>query len=148
MQTGLIHAHSLLRYFVLILLILVVVKSLLGWISQKPFTKTDNQLSLWLLIFTHTQFLIGLALYLMSDVVKFGAETMSNSQYRYWTVEHSVMMILAIVLITVARITHKKLPADPAKHKRLFILNTIALIIIVVAILASGRGLLIPVRYQ
>jgi len=51
------------------------------------------------------------------------------------------MMILAVALITIARISHKKLPTAEAKHKRLFILNTAALLIIVIAIVASGRGL-------
>jgi hypothetical protein len=148
MQTALTHTHSLLRYFVLILLVIVVINSLLGWVNKKEFTTTDNKLSLWLLIFTHIQLLVGLALYFMSDVVRFGPDTMKNSEFRYWTVEHSTMMIIAIVLITVARITHKKMPTDQAKHKRLFVLNVIALVIIIAAILASGRGFLIPTRYQ
>ncbi len=71
---------------------------------------------------------------------------MKDASTRYWTVEHNFMMLIAIVLITIARISHKKLPTDEAKHKRLFVLNVIALLIIVVAILYSGRGLIVPVR--
>ncbi len=146
MYTGLVHTHSFLRYFVLALLVVVVIKSLLGWLNDQNFSKTDDKLSLWLLIATHMQFVVGLALYFVSDAVKFSPETMKNSDLRYWTVEHSAMMILAIALITVARITHKKLPTDQAKHKRLFLLNAAALLIVVIAIIASGRGLLFPAR--
>jgi hypothetical protein len=142
--TGLLHTHSLLRFFVLALLIIVVLKSFIGWVGKQPFTKTDNKLSLWLLIATHTQLLVGLVLYFVSPWVIFSGTTMKDPGTRYWTVEHGFMMILAIILITVARISHKKLPNDTLKHQRLFLLNGIALVIIVIAIGASGRGLLVP----
>ena len=142
MYTGLVHTHSFVRYFVLAFLLIVVIKSLIGWMGGKSFTKTDDKLSLWLLITTHIQFLAGLVLYFVSPLVQFSSDTMKNSTVRYWTVEHGVMMISAIILITVARITHKKLATDKAKHKRLFLFNALALIIIIVAIIASARGLI------
>jgi hypothetical protein len=148
MYNILFHTHSYLRYFVLFLLAAVVVRSLLGWVNKQPFAKIDNKLSLWLLIATHTQLLAGLILYFVSPHVQFNGTTMKDAVIRYWTVEHFSMMILAITLITVARITHKKLSTDLAKHKRLFLLNGIALLIIVTAIVLSGRGLLTPTSLQ
>jgi hypothetical protein len=141
MYSGLLYTHSVLRYFLLFLLLMVVVKSLAGWLGGKPYTKGDNQFSLFLLIATHLQLLVGLLLYFVSPAVQFSSETM-KAPYRYWTVEHIFMMLIAVVLITIARISHKKLPTDTAKHKRLFILNAVALLIIIVAIVASGRGLI------
>ena len=146
MHTGLLHTHSSLRYIVLLLLVIVIVKSLLGLLNKQSYTALDNKFSLWLLIATHLQLLVGAVLYFVSPFVQFSGSTMKDADLRYWTVEHNFMMILAIVLITIARISHKKLSTDIAKHKRLFILNTIALLIIVIAILYSGRGLIIPVR--
>jgi hypothetical protein len=142
MNTGLLHLHSGLRYLILAALLIVIVKSLLGWLNNKPFTSLDNKLSLYLLIFTHLQLVIGLGLYFVSDVVQFNAETMKNSALRYWAVEHVIMMIIAVVLITAARSTSKKMTIDTAKHKRLFIFNTIALVIILAAIQMSGRGII------
>jgi hypothetical protein len=142
MYNALLHTHSSLRYLVLLLLIAVVVKSLLGWLNKSSFSKLDNKLSLWLLILTHLQFLAGLFLYFVSPFVQFSSTTMKDHTTRYWTVEHGFMMLIAIVLITVARVSHKKLATDEAKHKRLFILNALALLIIVIAILFSGRGLI------
>jgi hypothetical protein len=49
-------------------------------------------------------------------------------------------MLIAVVLITVGRATSKKLASGTAKHQRLFIMNVLALIIILVAISMSGRG--------
>lgn len=146
MHTGLLHTHSSLRYIVLLLLVTVVIKAFLGFVNKQSFTSLDNKLSLWLLIGTHLQLVVGFALFFVSPVVQFTSAAMKDSVTRYWTVEHNFMMIIAIILITIARISHKKLPTDMAKHKRLFVLNLIALLIIVVAILYSGRGLIIPVR--
>ena len=129
MYTGLFAAHSGVRYLVLLLLIAVIIKSLMGFLGKKPFEKVDNILSLLLLIFTHIQFLLGLVLYFVSDIVKFNDQTMSDKMTRYWTVEHTTGMLIAVVLITIARSTSKRMSDPVAKHKRLFIFNTIALIV-------------------
>ena len=141
MHSLLLLFHSTLRYFVLIFLILVIVRSLMGWMNRKDYTNTDDKVSLWLFILTHTQLLIGLILFFVSPVVIFSGASMKDSVARYWLVEHNSMMIIAIVLISVARISIKKIADTVAKHKRLFILNTIALVIILVSISMSGRGL-------
>lgn len=140
MYTGLIHTHSLLRYILLTLLILVIINALLGLINKRPFGKTDNLLGLSLFSVTHTQLLIGLLLYFVSPLVSFGPDTMKNADTRYWAVEHSLMMIIAITLITLARITTKKLKEDAAKHNRMLVFNGIALVLILAAIAASQRG--------
>ena len=139
---GLLQTHSWLRYAVFILLLIVIIKSLLGWLGKKPFGSADNKLSLWLLIVTHIQFLIGIILYVVSPFVVFGASTMKDDTARYWTVEHAVMMLIAVVLITVARSRSKRAAAAAGKHKTLFLLNIIALIIIIITINMGGRGLI------
>jgi len=49
-------------------------------------------------------------------------------------VEHSTMMIIAIILITMGRIMSKKATTDQAKFKKLFWFNFIALLVILAAI--------------
>lgn len=142
MYPGLLHTHSLLRYFVLAALLIVIVRALIGLVNKQAFGKWDNKFSLYLLIFTHLQVVAGLILYIVSPWVKFGAQTMSDKLTRYWTVEHIFSMLIAVALITIARTTSKRMTSDIAKHKRLFIFNLIALIIILVVIGMSGRGIL------
>jgi uncharacterized membrane protein len=142
MYTGLLHTHSLLRYFILIALIVVIVKAILGLVSKLPYGKWDNKFSLYLFIFTHMQLLAGLILYFNSPFVKFGSETMSDKATRYWTVEHIFTMLIAVVLITLARTTSKRMTNDASKHKRMFIFNFVALILIVSMIWLSGRPLI------
>jgi uncharacterized membrane protein SirB2 len=83
---------------------------------------------------------LGIILFFVSPVVIFSKASMANPEARYWLVEHNTGMIIAIVLITMGRITMKKLSGGAAKHKRLFIFNTIALIIILVMIAQAKRG--------
>lgn len=142
MYTVLHDTHYYLRYFIFIALLLVIIMSLLGLVNKRPFGIWDNRFSLILLILTHLQLLVGLCLYFTSPFVQFGSETMRDKFTRYWTVEHVFGMLVAIVLITVARTTSKRMTTDQAKYKRLFIFNLIALIVIVGTISMSGRGIL------
>lgn len=139
-MTTLLLLHSILRYLVLIALIGVIIQSLVGLAQAKPYGTLENKSGLWLFIFTHTQLLIGLILYFLSPAVIFSGESMKDSTARYWLVEHGTLMLGAIIFITLARITAKKLSTDLAKHKRLLLFNSIALILIIAAIAMSGRG--------
>ena len=137
-----LQSHSYIRYFILICLVAVIVKSLIGWLNNKPYTAFDNKVGLYLLIFTHLQVIAGLVLYFISPFVKFGSETMKDKITRFWTVEHITAMLIVVVLITIARSTSKRMPSDQARHKRLAIFNLIALIIIVGTLAMSGRGII------
>jgi cytochrome bd-type quinol oxidase subunit 2 len=134
--------HSTLRYVVLAMLIVLIIKSLIGWLNKSAYTQGDNRISLFTLIVTHIQFLAGFILYFFSIFVQFNENTMKDDTIRYWTMEHAVIMLIAIVLITVARSTSKKIADGPSRHKRLFMLNTLALFLVLVGIQMSGRGIL------
>lgn len=134
-----LNSHSYLRYFILISLLIVIVTSFIGWRSNKPYTALDNKFSLYLLIFTHLQLVVGLILYFMSPFVQFNGQTMSDKMTRYWTVEHVFMMIIVVALITIARATSKRMPNDQARHRRLAIFNIFALILIIATLAMSDR---------
>lgn len=102
MYTGLVHLHNVLRWLVLILLILAVVQA----------ARKNSQLkktSLWLMLATHVTLLLGLFQWLngpfgLSLIDEHGfAEVMANSAQRFWAVEHATAMILAVIIISVAR---------------------------------------------
>ena len=143
MYNGLLTAHSYLRYIVLILLIIVIITSLLGLVNKKAYTERDNKLGLFLFISTHLQLLLGLILFFVSPVVQFSGDAMKNPETRYWLVEHNTAMLIAIILITLARTTSKKMTDSVARHRRMFVFNLIALVIILVAIGMSGRDFIL-----
>jgi hypothetical protein len=59
---------------------------------------------------------------------------MKDSFYRFFWVEHPVMMIIAIGLITVGRGQAKKSIPDAVKYKKAFWFFLIALLVILAAI--------------
>jgi hypothetical protein len=141
MHSLLLLTHSLFRYFILVFLIVVIVRALNGWLNNKPFSATDNKIGLWLLMITHMQLLLAILLYFVSPLVIFSGSAMKDPVARYWLVEHITLMLVAIALITLGRILPKKQALDIAKHKRIFIFNFIALLLIVAAIASfKDRG--------
>jgi hypothetical protein len=136
----LLHLHSGFRFVVSILLVLAIIISYAGWLGKKPYTEGNRKLNLFTLISAHIQFLLGLALYFVSPYVHFSAGTMKDDTFRYWTVEHVTMMLLAIVLITIGHSKSKKATLPENKHKTIATYYTIALLIIFVAIAMSKRA--------
>ncbi|WP_439555727.1 cytochrome B [Dyadobacter sp.] len=131
----LLRAHSGLRYVVLALLLAAIFTAYSNWRSGK---QGDSKIYLFALIATHTQLLIGLVLYVMSPKVNF--DLISEKVFRFFTIEHIFMMLIAIVLITIGRIKSKKM-VGADRHRTVLYFYTMALIIIIVAIPWPFRNL-------
>jgi membrane protein DedA with SNARE-associated domain len=129
--------HSYVRYIIFILIIAAIIQSLLGWFGKKPYTGVNRKINLFTLISAHTQLLIGIVLYFLSPKVQFNAGTMKNDTTRYFTVEHWVMMIIAIILITIGYSKSKRIVQPEGKHKTVAIYFIIAFLLIIGAILAG-----------
>jgi len=145
METGLIHLHSLLRWFVLIAVLVSIVKSFQGMQNKSNYTSSDNRWSLLTLIGFHLQLVIGLVLYFVQGWhLQLGE--MSNKIIRFYSLEHLVAMLLAIALVTIGRVRAKKASSDLVKFKRQFWFFLIAFIIVMANIpwpfreVGEGRG--------
>ena len=134
-------AHSGFRYLVMLTLVGAILLAFAGFFGKKPYTRGNKRINLITLITAHIQFLLGLVLYFLSPLVNTGdmGTAMKDDTLRYWTVEHAVMMLIAIALITVGHSKSKRLLDDLAKHRTIAIFYTLALVIIIVAITMSGR---------
>lgn len=134
MYTGFLHLHNVLRYVVVILLILTVIKSFIGWFGKKEYNPLDNKLSLFLLISVHLQLVIGLVLYFISPVVETAlndfSAAMKVAELRFWGVEHMLSMIIGIIIITLGRVMAKKGKDDRAKFRRQAVYYVLAMILI------------------
>ena len=128
------HAHSGFRYAVIVFLILAIIQSIIGFAGKKPYTNGNRIINMLAMIFTHTQFTFGVVLYFISPLVQFNSETMKNATTRYFTVEHWVMMIIAIVLITIGHSKSKKIVLPEIKHRTIAIYYAIALTVVVVTL--------------
>lgn len=130
MYNGLIHAHSGFRWLVVIFLIIAILKSFFAMKNKQAFTKSDNLIALLLLSFTHLQFVIGLTIYFMGGKLASLAASMKISEARFWSLEHGLLMIVAIILITIGRVKSKKAATDELKHKKGLVFYSIAFLII------------------
>ncbi len=153
MYQGLLHLHNLLRWVILLLAIIAIIKAFAGMTSTKPFTKSDKRTGLYLMISAHITFLIGLYQWLtgpwgLNNIMNSGmAAVMKDSVFRYWAVEHFLSMLIAIILITIGRGVSKKSIPDKSKHKRTFWFYLVALLIILATVpwpfrVGIGRPLL------
>lgn len=140
MLQGLIHAHSGLRWIVLILLIASVFKTILKWKSDAPYTDGDRKLAFFTMLSAHIQLLLGLVLFFISDKVQLNAEAMKVPVTRFFTAEHSLMMLVAIALITIGYVKSKKAADEQKKYAFTFWYNLIALLIILAFIPWPFRG--------
>ena len=127
--------HSGWAYITLIILIFAVVNAIIGLTSNKEFKDKDLRISLFTLIVVHLQLILGLIAYFTSDYFYslldngMGA-SMKDAVVRLFAVEHPLMMILAIVLITIGFSKHKNKSTDKAKFKTITIFYGIALLFV------------------
>ncbi|AMR30779.1 cytochrome B [Mucilaginibacter sp. PAMC 26640] len=132
--------HSGFRYIVLVLILLAILQAIPAWFRKKAYTEGNRKINLFAMISAHTQLLIGLVLYFLSPYVKFAPGVMKDPQARYWTVEHITLMILALVLITIGHAKSKRITLPEGKHRVIGMFYSVALIVIVMAIVMSKRS--------
>ncbi|HLW14629.1 MAG TPA: hypothetical protein VKX30_03900 [Flavobacteriaceae bacterium] len=136
MYTGVLHLHSFWAYLVLGVLLITVINSIAGLAGKKEFVAKDFRLALFSLIVTHIQLLVGLILWFVSPLglkaisTAGMGEVMGNSAIRLNVVEHPLMMIIAVILITIGYSKHKKKLESSAKFKTIVIFYILTLVVI------------------
>lgn len=105
LYNGLSHAHSGLRWVVLVLLVTAIAQAFGN--KGTALTKSNRKIELFAMIFTHIQLLIGLVLFFISPKVNL-SEPFFSAITRFYTVEHLLGMLIAIALITVGHSKAKK----------------------------------------
>lgn len=123
---------------VLILLVFAFVKSILGLRKNAAFGPSDKKIILWTVICSHIQLVIGIILYFVSPLISQFMQDFKKMVHvrdvRFFGMEHSSMMLLAIIFITIGSAKSKRKTEDKAKHKTIAIWFGIALLLILVNI--------------
>lgn len=122
--------HSGWAYLAILLLLFAILNSLKGMSSKKEFGPGDRKIALFALIATHIQLVVGLILYFVSPLGKAAFGNMSDAATRLTSLEHPLVNLIAIALITVGWSRHKKVPTNTAKFKSIAIFYGLGLVLI------------------
>jgi len=124
MSTGLMHLH---HYFPFLFFIVLIISIVRAGLYKIPNVKKDILLTLTL-IFAHIQLLLGLVL--LVDFISLAGIHMGEAANRFVTVEHPLMMIIAVALITIGKVKAKKIEDVGKANKTIFSYFIVALVLI------------------
>lgn len=130
-MTGLLHLHSFLRYVAVFLMIWTIVHA---YMNMKKSDAPASKWSMVSMIVLHTQFLIGLVLWIIKLKNTPAGELMAVKDNRFFIMEHSVMMLIAIVLVSIGHIKGKKTADMQKRYKTIFTFFLIGFILMMVMI--------------
>ena len=127
--------HSYLAYVVLAVLIFAVFNALTGWLGKRDFTMhKDLRISLFALILSHIQLLVGLIVFFVSSSGLKAIQTLGmgglNAPARLLAVEHPFTNIIALALITIGWSRHKRFMESDKKFKTISIFYGLGLLLI------------------
>lgn len=137
--------HSYVRWFVLGSLIISIAIAFFGLIQAKKFSVSHDRLRHITATIAHIQFSFGIVLYLISPIVKYFVQNFKDAihlrEIRFFGMEHSLMMFIAVCIISVGSAKTKRKSADHEKFKTMTIWFTIGLLIILSSIPWPFTGL-------
>lgn len=125
--------HSYWAYIVLGVLVLAILNAFIGRFSNKSFTAKDLRISLFALIVTHIQLLIGLILYFVSSrfsAWQEGIGEVMKSENRLYLVEHPITNVLAVILITMGWSMHKRQAESGKRFMRIGLFYLLGLVLL------------------
>ncbi|XZF15538.1 hypothetical protein ACTHGU_05335 [Chitinophagaceae bacterium MMS25-I14] len=138
MYSFLLAAHSLFRWLVLISLVYTLFRAFRGLATNKKFSAFDNMIRHTSATIAHIQLLLGITLYYISPVIRYFlshySEAVEDRPVRFFGMEHSTMMLTAVILITIGSFRAKRRPTDKQKFRTIAIWYSIALLIILINI--------------
>ena len=138
--SAVLHAHSGVRYLILIGLIAAVFLAFNAMRKDQAWDGSPKRLGRLTMILADIQLLMGIFLWVYFIYLNTGLkmkrlkDMLGMQEVRFMAVEHAVMMFIAIVLIHIGYIRAKKAPSVRQANKSQFLFYLIALIMILVAI--------------
>lgn len=94
--------HNIIGMVLLFILLIIIIIIGSRYILKYPFDKSTQMLTSIGLIIAHSQIVVGIILYFLSPskIHNFSGESIEQSSYSFYTMEHPLAMILAAVLVT------------------------------------------------
>lgn len=131
MYSFVLAVHNILRWVVIILAILALVRAYSGWLGKRDWTATDRKVGIFFASAMDVQLLLGLILYIvLSPTTRtafsdFGA-AMRIADVRFFALEHIFYMVVAVVLVHIGTAMARKATQAVDKHRRAALWFTLA----------------------
>jgi hydrogenase/urease accessory protein HupE len=126
------------RWIVLVSLIFAIFRAYRGWLSGKEFSSFDDGVRHWTATAVQIQFMLGLFLYFISPLIEYFfthfGEAVKEREIRFFGMEHSLMMVIAVGVISTASSRAKRLSTAALKFKTVAIGYSLGLLIILTSI--------------
>lgn len=138
MYTFLILSHSLVRWLIVPAMCYALFRGFGGWLTKRPFTKTDDTIRHVTATLTHIQLMIGYVLYFNSPFISYFRthfkEAIQHFDFVFFGMIHIALMTVAIMIVTIGSSAAKRQQQDAAKFKTMSVFYAIAFIVILIAI--------------
>ena len=138
MYSILLGLHSGVRWLVLASLIFAIFRAYRGWLLRNTFTRFDHSIRHWTATIAHMQLIFGLWLYFISPITDYFLNNFKDAvhqrDFRFFGMEHSLMMMIGIVTITIGSASAKRQPTDREKFKTMALWFTAGILIILSSI--------------
>jgi hypothetical protein len=128
------HLHSIVRWLLLSGLVGSILLAISGLSDKKGLGTTGRLFARITVYLAHLQLLVGIVLFLISPRVIFSPDSMRSPILRFFLVEHTFAMILAIILITIGHIRMKR-TADVIRSTRELLWFYIFSLVIILALI-------------
>lgn len=145
-----LYAHSYTRWAVVVTVLLVTVRTALGWMLGRAWSRADELTHKAMLVAVDWQFTLGVIMYLFLSPFShtfFGNFSLGYREptLRFFGLEHPLAMITAVSLVHFGRERSEK-ATGPARHRTAFRWTCAALLLFALSIpwpfLKYGRPLL------
>ncbi len=131
--------HNVVRWLALAAALAAIVVAFSGWRDAKPAGANLRRFSLSFVIVMDVEFLLGLLLYFGASPItrealaNFG-EAMKHHESRFFAVEHSALMFLAVICAHLGAALARKARTDLMKHRGPAIAYSISLLLMLAGI--------------
>ena len=137
MYTFILAVHNIMRWIVIVLAIVALVRAYWGWFGKREWSLTDRKVGMYFSISMDVQLLLGLILYFaLSPITRsllqnIGA-AMAEAGSRFFALEHPFYMVVAVIVVHVGVALSREAIDSVAKHRRAALWFTLAVLLILI----------------
>ena|SRR5437868_10117230 len=131
--------HNAIRWIIIVAGLLSVLAAASGWNGNKAASPMLRRAGLVFVAAMDTQLLVGLLLYFaVSPLTRMAfqnlAAAMKDHELRFFTVEHTSYMLIAVVLAHIGAVRVRRAQTDRSKHRSATIAYSLSILLILAGI--------------